>query len=42
MPGDAPLTGIKVLDLTKLSSILRLYDTEAAARLALTAPSANA
>ena len=30
-----------VLDLTRLSSILRLYDDEAAARLALTAPAAN-
>ncbi len=32
----------EVLDLTKLSSILRLYDNEAAARLALTAPGASA
>ena len=31
-----------VLDLTRLSSILKLYENEAAARLALTAPRASA
>ncbi len=32
----------EVLDLTRLSSILKLYDDEAAARLALTPPSSTA